>query len=211
MKKLRVIQMKDSYCNDIMVNLSLRLNKLERYSLEFTPWRSYPYKPSVQFSIAHNNDCVFLKYYVKEKFIRAAAGKINGAVWEDTCVEFFVSFDENNYYNLEFNCIGTMLVGFGKEKKDRQLIPDEAIQKIKYQTIIHNQSEDHIQWELTLAIPLNVFTYHQLSSLAGKQCRANFYKCGDALPEPHFVSWSNIEAPEPDFHLPEFFGTLIFE
>jgi hypothetical protein len=47
--------------------------------------------------------------------------------------------------------------------------------------------------------------------LKGKTCRANFYKCGDDLPEPHFLSWNNIIADKPDFHLPQYFGTLTFE
>jgi hypothetical protein len=40
---------------------------------------------------------------------------------------------------------------------------------------------------------------------------ANFYKCGDELPTPHFLSWNPIEWKEPSFHRPEQFGKLIFE
>jgi hypothetical protein len=46
--------------------------------------------------------------------------------------------------------------------------------------------------------------------MKGKKCRANFYKCGDDLPEPHFLAWNMINTEEPDFHRPEFFGTLEF-
>jgi hypothetical protein len=38
--------------------------------------------------------------------------------------------------------------------------------------------------------------------------RANFYKCGDLTAHPHFLSWNPIDLPKPDFHRPEFFGTL---
>jgi len=31
------------------------------------------------------------------------------------------------------------------------------------------------------------------------------------LDEPHYLAWSNIIAPEPNFHLPQYFGTLYFE
>ena len=38
--------------------------------------------------------------------------------------------------------------------------------------------------------------------------KANFYKCGDLTAHTHFLSWSPIDAPKPDFHRPDFFGTL---
>ncbi len=41
--------------------------------------------------------------------------------------------------------------------------------------------------------------------------KANFYKCGDELQTPHFLSWNPIEIEKPDFHRPDFFGTLRFE
>jgi len=47
--------------------------------------------------------------------------------------------------------------------------------------------------------------------LNGKTMRANFYKCGDKLQTPHFLSWAPIDLPKPKFHCPEFFGELVFE
>ena len=41
--------------------------------------------------------------------------------------------------------------------------------------------------------------------------RANFYKCGDKTAHPHYLSWSPIDTPKPDFHRPEFFGELILK
>ena len=40
------------------------------------------------------------------------------------------------------------------------------------------------------------------------RAKANFYKCGDKLPVPHFLSWKPINVPAPDFHLPCFLETL---
>ncbi|HEU4632791.1 MAG TPA: carbohydrate-binding family 9-like protein [Flavisolibacter sp.] len=211
MNQLTVSLLKDINYDDAIETVSLRLNKIQKHELYFTPWSGYPYKPEVQFSIVHSGECIFLKYFVTEHSIRAAAGNINGAVWEDACVEFFVSFDDQGYYNLEFNCIGTALTGFGKEKGSRVRLEEAVIRKIKYGSYISNIEEERIHWELTVAVPLEVFAYHKLSPLSGRQCRANFYKCGDALPQPHFVAWSNIVSPQPNFHLPQFFGTLLFE
>ena len=49
-----------------------------------------------------------------------------------------------------------------------------------------------------------------LERFDGLQARGNFYKCGDGLPVPHFVSWAPIDTPNPDFHRPEFFDTICF-
>ncbi|MDE6269894.1 MAG: hypothetical protein K2M12_03440, partial [Muribaculaceae bacterium] len=45
----------------------------------------------------------------------------------------------------------------------------------------------------------------------GKQLRANFYKCGDLLSTPHFLSWNRVDTPHPDFHRPEYFGAIKFD
>lgn len=212
MKQLNVENIDNRQCTGGLDEVSACLNKMEKQELAFSPWQDqYPYKPSVQFSVAHNNKSIFLKFFVEEKFIRAAAGNINGAVWQDACVEFFISFDETGYYNLEFNCIGTILAGFGKDKTNRLQIPEPIIRNIKYQVLITNNKENNIYWELTLDIPVTIFIHHQLNSLQHKNSLANFYKCGDGLPQPHFISWSNIKAPSPDFHLPAFFGNVLFK
>ena len=201
----------DEQPDESMAMLSLWMDALPKQSIGFTPWPGFPYKPEVAFSIAYSTSCILLKYFVDEKSIKAAASDPNGKVWEDACVEFFISFDDTGYYNIEFNCIGTGFIGFGKSKDDRVFVPEEEIKKIKFGISINNENKANIHWELTLRIPLTVFAFHKQVSIKGKRCTANFYKCGDGLDEPHFLAWSNITAPQPDFHLPQFFGKLFFE
>lgn len=209
MKELVISSLEELNYNKDIAKISLRLDSLDRNKLVYSPWPSFPYNPDVQFVASYSYDCIFLKYYVNEKNIRAENKAINSSVWEDSCVEFFISFDDTGYYNFEFNCIGTALVGFGKEKINRHLLPADLIGEIK----LHHsllKTEKGFHWELTVAIPSHIFICHPPLILQGKKARANFYKCGDLLPEPHFVSWTNIESAEPNFHLPEFFGTLTF-
>ncbi|MBP5277596.1 MAG: hypothetical protein J6Z18_03800, partial [Prevotella sp.] len=52
---------------------------------------------------------------------------------------------------------------------------------------------------------------HRLKDISGMSFRANFYKCGDLLPKPHFLSWNAVEIPQPDFHRPDQFGKVTFE
>lgn len=196
-----------------MAVLANEMRKISRQPLAFAPWQNdYPYKPDVLFAMAYNNENIFLQYDVAEKTVQAAEGKINAPVYQDSCVEFFITLDEGaTYYNFEFNCIGTVLGGFGKGKNGRAFLPQTVLEQIRFQSLVRKEKGyGLVSWQLTVAIPLEVFVHHPLSSLKRKQCRANFYKCGDHLPEPHFLSWANIEGREPNFHLPQFFGTLVF-
>ncbi|HET9825782.1 MAG TPA: carbohydrate-binding family 9-like protein [Chitinophagaceae bacterium] len=199
--------------NSSLPEISSRLEHVEHHSLECTPWPQFPYKPKVFFSIAYCDECILLKYHVHEKAIRIVHNRDNHYVHEDSCVEFFIAFnDDTDYYNLEFNCAGTCLFGFGSNSSRRELMKQELIDKIRTYSIIQRlrDDENRINWQLTLVIPLEIFKHSSVKHLRGTQCRVNFYKCGDQLPEPHFVTWNNIDAASPNFHLPEFFGAMHF-
>lgn len=195
--------------------VSAFLDKLEFKNIDTQSWPEYGYKPEISFTMAHSGDCIFIKFNVLEKFIQAIYRQNNEPVSKDSCVEFFIALDNgNDYYNFEFNCIGTCKAGFGtKNRKDRDYLSDEIIDRIGRQAVISTGrqfSEGLFAWELTVAIPLQVFCFSSISSFKGLRGRANFYKCGDDLPEPHFIVWNEIKAPKPDFHLPEFFGKIHF-
>lgn len=197
---------------DDLTTIAAALRIPEKQPLAFAPWSNDPFKPDVSFSIAYNASQLFLQYAVTEAHLQAAHGKTNEPVYQDSCVEFFISFDEGaSYYNFEFNCIGTILAGYGPSRTERSWLPENLLQTIRCQSIIQRgDREKKVQWELTIALPVQVFCFHSFSSLRGINARANFYKCGDNLPVPHFLAWSNIESSKPDFHAPQFFGTLLF-
>ena len=198
----------------VLRELSLKLNDLERHTIQTTPWPAFPYKPNVSFVVAYDKGSILLKYFVYEKSIRGLYSAPNKPVFRDSCVEFFISFnDEENYYNIEFNCIGTCLFGFGKEKHHREMMEEETISKIRRCVVIEHPVSDGINpiyWELTAVIPVEVFVHHKISDLKGTRCKVNFYKCGDQSAEPHFLAWNNIVSISPNFHLPEFFGNMHF-
>lgn len=196
-------------------HISASLDEMVKHPINIAPWPEFNYMPKVEFSIAHGNDCIFLKYYVTEAVVKANYYHPNDPVYKDSCVEFFIAFnDEGAYYNLEFNVIGTCKLNFGKNRNDRILISENLIRTIRYLATIQNKVTNvaipEVQWELTLMIPVEVFSEHKLSSLSGQTCSANFYKCGDDLPVPHFLCWNTIQSVEPDFHVRECFGKLLF-
>ena len=98
---------------------------------------------------------------------------------------------------------------------NREHAPKEVTALVQRWSSLGNQPfaerVEETDWEVALIIPYAVFFKHQIESLDGKEIKANFYKCGDELQTPHFLSWNPIEIDQPDFHRPDFFGTLEFE
>ncbi len=194
---------------------------LNNAQVEFTPiahanWSNeFPYCPDVQFRIAYNNLSLFLHYKVTEDSIRAKYGEDNGSVWLDSCVEFFCMPEEDDiYYNFECNCIGTILVGVGKDRDHRERANAETLGSIQRWSSLGRKTIEETQgpitWEVALIIPFSAFFKHRIRSLQGKQLKVNFYKCGDELQKPHFLSWNHIKLDKPNFHCPEFFGCVNF-
>lgn len=192
--------------------VSSLLDNMENQAIDLAPWPEFPYIPEVFFSIAHGNDCMFVKYYVTEAVVRAAWFRSNDPVYKDSCVECFIAFEEEQaYYNFEFNALGACKLNFGVDRNARIVIDERNVSALRFSTIIKNLSEDKgVYWEFTLIIPLEAFSEHNFTSLSGKKARANFYKCGDELPTPHFLCWNNIKTKTPDFHSPGYFGELTF-
>jgi hypothetical protein len=199
--------------NEGMESVSAFLDEEEQLQIDNAPWHETGDLPQVSFSLAHNQQGIYLKYRVSEKHTLARYKNINDPVYKDSCVEFFIAFaNDCAYYNFEFNSIGTALCGYGEGKNDRLALPIESIASINTLSAIeHQEAESGLyNWQLTLFFPFEVFTHHHINDLTGQACRVNFYKCGDELPEPHFLSWAPIKHPYPEFHLPSLFGSVAF-
>ena len=196
--------------------VSLRLdNQGPGQQIDCLNWKDFNYRPEVWFNIAYSDREIFLKYYVTEEFIKAEKSESNQMVCEDSCVEFFVSpADDGKYYNFEFNAIGTCLLGTGTCRKDSSLAPSAVIEGIRRTgssgTKPFKEKRGKFSWTITMAIPKEVFFRHTLKELKGKTFRANFYKCGDMLTMPHYLTWNPVVTKKPDYHQPEFFGMLKF-
>ncbi len=166
--------------------------------------------------MAYCQDNILLKYYVNETNIMAKETKINGDVYKDSCVEFFISPDQNNtYYNFEFNCIGIPHVGHGKTGTKKNLINSEILKLITIKSSLGNQPFDEktggFQWEMMIIIPKECFAYDKNIVFKGLTANANFYKCGDNTSKPHFVTWNPVGTKKPDYHQPRYFGEILFK
>jgi hypothetical protein len=211
-KEIRPVLLNNLSTDSPLIALVTALNNLEKHKIDHVSWPAYPYRPRVSFKIAGGRDCIILQYFVREANIRAVNTENNTPVWEDSCVEFFLSFnDQAGYYNFEVNCIGTILAAFGKDRDYRSFLTEDKMNSIKrYSSINRLPGDLMIGWEVIIVLPLKVFTHDNITSLDGVEARGNFYKCGDKLPDPHYLSWSPIESRGPDFHLPSFFGKILF-
>ena len=204
-----------------MVEPSAVSTLLDAHGIEFNPieivnWKEYPYQPHVKFRVAHTGDTILLHYQVTEASVRAVATEDDGRVWEDACVEFFLSPEGNDfYYNFECNCAGKLLLHGGEAGSERPGASEEILKSVKRWASLGTEPfEERVgecTWEVTLVIPTSAIFRHKIVSLDGKIMRANFYKCGDLLQTPHFLSWNPIDFPQPKFHCPEFFGEVMFE
>lgn len=174
----------------------------------------FPAKPDVKFAVAHTGTEILLKFFVSEEYTRACVAEDNGRVWTDSCVEFFIGFDDTGYYNLECTCTGRVLLGFRKQREVYTLAGRRVLDTIRRKPSLGAglfTEKRGAAWTLEIVLPVPAFFNHSICSLSGVPARGNFYKCGDELPVPHFLSWKPIDNPTPDFHLEKFFGDLVFE
>ena len=196
--------------------ISVALDKhAEKHNIDVINWQEYDYKPNVKFSIAYGEKELYLKYFITENFFKAEKTKTNEMVCEDSCVEFFVSpKDDGIYYNFEFNGIGVILLGTGTGRADSKRADSEIISKIRRKSSVGvnpvKEKAGKFEWNITIAIPYEVFFHHKVDNLNGKTFKANFYKCGDTLSVPHYVTWNPVRTANPDYHQPAYFGILKF-
>ena len=183
--------------------------------IDIVNWSDYPYRPKVEFRMVNGDSALLLQYRVKEQAVRAVATADNGEVWKDSCVEMFINpAGDDLYYNFEFNCIGNCLLAVGATRGGREMAKPEILSQIRRKTSLEKkpfvERKGETEWELSAVIPFACFFKHPDYLPDGKTARANFYKCGDDLTVPHFLSWNPVKTDKPDFHRPECFGTVKF-
>ena len=214
MKKLTMLPIASNLTGSLNFNqLSDLVGDFEWHTLDHCNWSElYTYRPQVKFKIGYTKNELLLQFDVAEEQLRGNYSDVNQNVWEDSCVEFFISFDDRkHYYNIEFNLIGTGLIGYGSpDKSTRNRLSAAEIETVKAFSMIERHSGTDKRWSMIQVIPLAVFKFDDTSELKGKKIHGNFYKCGDNLKNPHFLSWNKIDNPTPNFHLPQFFGELVF-
>ena len=182
-----------------------------RFDIECVNWpETFPYAPLCSGRIARTQDALVVDFRVSGLDLRAQNLTDNGRQWEDSCVEVFIKDPETeDYYNFEINALGKVLACSGPDRHGRVARPAEEMEEILRFGQLEGGARDEggiWTWRVGVVIPFELIGVDP-DNLPGS-IRANFYKCGDKTAHPHFVSWSPIGTPQPDFHCPEFFGEL---
>ena len=180
-------------------------DKANTGTLNPQPWKDHFAAPETTFKMLRGPEGISVLMNSKEKNLLSAHTDENGAICEDSCMEFFYKPSpwDHRYLNFEINPAGVMHLGIGSDRYDRELLyVDRSIFNIE------SIPEDG-NWTLKLYVPdVFVLTYYER---VADVCRGNFYKCGNKTEFPHYGVWNPVELEAPDFHLADFFGTIEFK
>lgn len=216
-----------------------RVTRLEKAPEIDANWDKFPWKnirsepirnymgekpkhiPETRVKIAGDDGAIYVIFRVEDRYVRAVTTGYQGNVCQDSCVEFFFTPNgdlSKGYFNLEMNCGGTALFAFQQApRKGTISIPESEYNKIKVAhslpKIVDPEIEIPVTWTVEYRIPIEIMEkYCPVTFPASKVTwQANFYKCADRTSHPHWLAWSRVDFPTPQFHLPESFGVLEFE
>ena len=176
--------------------------------------------PKTEVKLLYDDENIYVIFRVEDQYVRAVAQNYHGRVWEDSCVEFFFtpgSDIKEGYFNLEMNCGGTFLfchqTARGENVKYVEISDCQQVEVAhSLPKIVYPEIKEPVTWVVEYRIPIYILEkYANVTRPAlGAVWRANFYKCGDKTSHPHWLTWSPVDNPTPDFHLPEYFGVLSF-
>ncbi|MBL7699780.1 MAG: carbohydrate-binding family 9-like protein [Chitinophagaceae bacterium] len=179
------------------------------------------FEPVVEAKMMYDDNNVYVIFRVQDKFVQSTIQEYNGAVSENSCVEFFFSPDSSHplkYFNLEINAGGTPLIFYvSKPWNEFVKLESDDISKIEIAHSLPKKVDPEITqpitWFIEARVPFDMLKkYSGLSKPGpGVKWKGNFYKTGSKTSNPNYMTWSFVDHPKPNFHLPQYFGTLKFQ
>ena len=179
------------------------------------------FQPDVHSKMMYDDVNLYVIYQVKDRYVKSVTTKFNGPVSTDSCVEFFFAPDSESplkYFNLEINAGGTPLMFYvTKPRAELKKLTSNELNQIQIAhslpVTVDPEITVPVTWTIECRIPLSLLKkYSNVSHPAkGIKWKANFYKTGSETSNPNYLTWSFVDNPQPDFHLPQFFGTLEFQ
>lgn len=179
------------------------------------------FQPITEAKACYDTANVYVIFQVHDKYVKSTVTEINGHVSGDSCVEFFFSPDADHperYFNLEVNAGGIPLMFFVTTPWTEFVrLPADAIKEIEIAhslpAVVDPEISDEVTWTIEYRIPLKMLKRFTKVTApdAGVAWRANFYKTGSKTSNPHYYTWSPVENAVPNFHLPAYFGRIVFK
>ena len=209
MSGLKIPYLKEMFFDDPAFVSQRLKNSGIKINIDKVNWKEYPHVPDVSAFLGYDDKRLWIHYVISNDFVRAVYREDQEPVWQDSCVEFFIKQGEI-YRNFEFNSLGICLSASGPDRNTRKRLDNENREQIlRFPSLQPESLPDEnspTNWSLTVAIPLSLIGLEP-----GSHFMANFYKCGDKTKIPHYISWSAIGTPTPDFHQPLWFKQLELE
>lgn len=181
------------------------------------------FQPKTEAKMMYDEKNVYVIFRVKDRYVRSLVREYNGNVSGDSCVEFFFAPDSDKperYFNLEINAGGTPLLFYVTTPWTEFVKLDSSeISQIEIAhslpSIVDPEITEPVTWTIEYRIPLPVLEKYSNVTIPGPGVtwKANFYKTAGRIntSNPHYITWSPVDHPKPNFHLPQFFGTLKFQ
>jgi hypothetical protein len=181
--------------------------------------------PMVSTRLLYDDSGLFGRFDVTEQHVLARHTTHHSMVCQDSCVEvFFQPTADSGYFNFEFNPLGTMQVFFITDparvgetlsgKSPNIVLQPGQLKSIRTRSTLTQPILEPISkrtlWSLGFSIEWNLIRQFVPNFAPNSGARANFYKCADNTPKPHWASWSDI-GPVLSFHQPSHFGHLEFQ
>lgn len=159
--------------------------------------------------LCYDDQALWIRLEAREQPVRATLTGPLDPVCTDSCLEFFFAPEEDDprYFNFEFNPLGTLYLGYGRERatRVRQIVRDaeELFEPRPFFT--------EGGWGVVFRVPLEFLRLYFPDYTFSGRAACNFYKCGDRTDIPHYLAWAPLTSPTPDYHRRQDFGVLTFE
>ncbi len=171
------------------------------------PWNNPEDTVKTSFYMLSDENGIGMKFVSDEKNPIGEADGMNTDVYLDSCVEIFLNASPettDKYLNFELSVNGFMHFGLGAGRFDREL------QNVDFDILhIDTRVLEDGGWEAKFYMPYSLLKnyYPEISS----SWTGNFQKLCERCTVPHWGCWNLIGTEKPDFHRPEYFGTILLE
>lgn len=182
------------------------------------PWYESGKKEQTVAKLLWDDTYLYVAFICEDGYIWAEHTQRDSGVYLDDAVEVFTAPNPDRpqaYFNIEMNVLGIFLDNFHPEKserKDRQNWNGKGIRiKTTIEGTLNDDSDKDQYWILEAAIPLKNFSQvaRHIPPEAEDVWHLNLNRLGGNIND-QFSQWSASQTAEPDFHVPEDFGRVIF-
>lgn len=200
--------------NDILSCNKFEINHFN-WSADYKPY-SYGYVGLLE------NKGLLVRLCCEEENPLCTYTEPNSMVYKDSAMEAFFQINpelNKGYINLELNSAGVLRAQFGETRDERTFFTEEQMKQCEIRCdkeTLPTSHKSHTQnmWWVEILLPFSIIDYFYGDGSAeelknGSTLRCNFFKLSESPEIEHYASYSPIDYPTPNFHMPEFFADAV--